>query len=211
MKERKRSMRNESSSLVVSLFPLSQRFPVDESFGSSREAQRSARGCRIRSFKQVAHYQLAFGELRCRAAFAGFCISALQADFPGMAMGFFLEVAFSPFSVIRFWSLLFLFQDDSKPCSVLTLSFTSVYNGTFVKLCSESQSRTGYWAQIQPLCSLVLSSAFSARPKKIIKRRPFSTKIGFCGFICGCAFNISSEFRNTLVFIPIGNYSSLFP
>lgn len=126
-------------------------------------------------------------------------------------MGFFLEVAFSPFSVIRFWSLLFLFQDDSKPCFVLTLSFTSVYNGTFVKLCSESQSRTGYWAQIQPLCSLVLSSAFSARPEKIIKRRPFSTKMGFCGFICGCAFNISSKFRNTLVFIQIGNYSSLFP
>lgn len=47
--------------------------------------------------------------------------------------------------------------------------------------------------------------------KKIIKRRPFSTKMGFCGFICGCAFNMSSEFRSTLVFIQIGNYSSLFP
>lgn len=178
MKERKRSMRNESSSLVVSLFPVSQRFPVDESFGLSREAQRSARGCRIRSFKQVAHHQLAFGELRCRAAFAGFCISALQADFPGMAMGFFLEVAFSPFSVALFCSLLFLFQDDSKPCSILTLSFTSVYNGTFVKSCSESQSRTGYWAQIQPLCSLVLSSAFSARPKKNNKKKTILYKNG---------------------------------
>lgn len=61
------------------------------------------------------------------------------------------------------------------------------------------------------LFSCVIVSFFCSAEKKIIKRRPFSTKMGFCGFICGCAFNMSSEFRSTLVFIQIGNYSSLFP
>lgn len=60
-------VRLQSSSLVVSL--LSWQFPVAQGSGRSREAACSACRCQICSLKQVACYELAFGEQRCGAAF----------------------------------------------------------------------------------------------------------------------------------------------
>lgn len=154
---------------------------MDKGFGRSREAERSACGSRICSFKQVAHYSLAFGEQRCRAAFCRLLLFAAPGRLSWDGDGIFLETAFfSP-------PLLFLF------CCVLVQEEESslvLKKGIFVKLHQASQMH--YWTD---MCYQLFPC--SAKIASLTERGDF---VGL--FVIVCFSRLSSPVLNITHFQP---------
>lgn len=105
----------------------------------------STRGCGICSFKQVAHYQLAFVEQCCGAALADFCILALQAQFPGTAMGFSWKSSFR-LSGLLSAALVCYVPEENKPSYDHTFSVIA-YLSNYAVMSRAVSSRVSFSRQ----------------------------------------------------------------